>query len=77
MAVDWQRTFVTLNSPTAARNGAGFHPCQGLYHEPKSGKARTALIGVSVGATGPRDGGTCRWRSLAMMLLSMAGRCTR
>ena len=26
--------FVALESPTATRNGAGFHPCQGLYTSP-------------------------------------------
>jgi hypothetical protein len=36
--------FVSLASPTAARNGAGFHPCQGLYHTPKGARPRTALI---------------------------------
>ncbi len=44
MARQWQRTFVSLTSPTAPRNGAGFNPCQGLYYEPKGGGAKTALI---------------------------------
>ena len=39
-----KRTFVSLESPTGARNGAGFLPCQGLYYEPKSGRASRALI---------------------------------
>ena len=44
MATAWQRKFVSMSSPTAARNGAGFYPCQGLYYEPKGGGAKTALI---------------------------------
>ena len=44
MTTDWQRTFVSLESPSGARNGAGFYPCQGLYYEPKDGKAKTAFI---------------------------------
>lgn len=39
-----QRTFVSLPSPTAARNGAGFLPCQGLYHEPVGTRPKTAFI---------------------------------
>jgi hypothetical protein len=41
---DWQRTFVSLTSPTGRRNGAGFNPCQGLYYEPVGARAQTALI---------------------------------
>jgi hypothetical protein len=41
---EWQRTFVSLNSPTGARNGAGFNTCQGLYYEPTGSKAKTAFI---------------------------------
>ncbi len=41
---DITREFVALESPTAARNGAGFHPCQGLYHRPAGKTPRTALI---------------------------------
>ena len=33
-----------MTSPTSARNGAGFYPCQGLYHEPVSEKPTTAFI---------------------------------
>lgn len=40
----WTREFVSLNSPTAARNGAGFMPCQGLYHAPQGRRPKTALI---------------------------------
>ena len=39
----WERTFVSSTPPTGPRNGAGFYPCQGLYHAP-SGGAHTALI---------------------------------
>jgi hypothetical protein len=41
---DWQRTFVSMTSPTAPRNGAGFFPCQGLYYEPVGAKVKTAFI---------------------------------
>lgn len=41
---NWQRTFVSLSSPTGTRYGAGFNPCQGLYYEPVGAKAKTALI---------------------------------
>lgn len=41
---DWERRFVSANSPTAGRNGAGFHPCQGLYHAPRGKRPTTALI---------------------------------
>ena len=36
--------FVASESATAVRNGAGFHPCQGLYFSPKSQPVRTAFI---------------------------------
>ena len=39
-----KKTFVSMTSPTSARNGAGFHPCQGLYHEPLNKKPVTAFI---------------------------------
>ena len=42
--MDCIRTFVSLSSATAGRNGAGFLPCQGLYYQPASGKVKTALI---------------------------------
>jgi pimeloyl-ACP methyl ester carboxylesterase len=41
-AVD--REFVSCVSPTARRNGAGFHPCQGLYHAPRGSRPRVAFI---------------------------------
>lgn len=37
-------TFVALDSPTAGRNGAGFHPCQGIYHVPAGKRPRVAFI---------------------------------
>lgn len=40
----WQREFVSMTSATSARNGAGFMPCQGLYHSPAGSKPKTALI---------------------------------
>ena len=39
-----EREFVSLVSPTAPRNGAGFHPCQGLYHRPKGARPKIAFI---------------------------------
>ncbi len=44
MTENWQREFVSLESATAKRHGAGFRPCQGLYYSPKRSKASTALI---------------------------------
>ncbi|SVC38148.1 uncharacterized protein METZ01_LOCUS291002, partial [marine metagenome] len=41
---NWQRQFVSITSPTAPRNGAGFYPCQGLYHTPTGARPKTALI---------------------------------
>jgi len=41
---DWQREFVSLSSPTAGRNGAGFLPCQGLYYTPSGVQPTTAFI---------------------------------
>ncbi|MFQ5416947.1 MAG: alpha/beta hydrolase [Myxococcota bacterium] len=38
------REFVSLTSPTAGRNGAGFLPCQGLYYAPTGHAPRTAFI---------------------------------
>ena len=40
----WQRDFVSLESATSTRNGAGFMPCQGLYHRPTGPPPKTALI---------------------------------
>ena len=39
-----QRDFVSLESATSARNGAGFMPCQGLYHHPTGQPPKTAFI---------------------------------
>ena len=39
-----KREFVSLVSPTSARNGAGFNPCQGLYHAPRGARPKTAFI---------------------------------
>src|SRR5262245_62076077 len=39
-----EKRFVSLVSPTAPRNGAGFYPCQGLYHAPVGKRPRTAFI---------------------------------
>lgn len=38
------RQFVSLASPTAGRNGAGFMPCQGLYYTTRSQRPTTAFI---------------------------------
>ena len=39
------REFVSLDSPTARRNGAGFNPCQGLLHTAGTGgPSDTAMI---------------------------------
>jgi pimeloyl-ACP methyl ester carboxylesterase len=39
-----QREFVSLVSATAARNGAGFNPCQGLYYTPAGKRPKVAFI---------------------------------
>jgi pimeloyl-ACP methyl ester carboxylesterase len=44
MAQDIVREFVSLESPTARRNGAGFMPCQGLYHTPAGPRPKVAFI---------------------------------
>ena len=31
-------------APTAPRNGAGFHPCQGLYYAPRHAKPKVGFI---------------------------------
>ena len=41
---NWEREFVSTTSATAARNGAGFNPCQGLYYRPKSNRPKVAFI---------------------------------
>jgi pimeloyl-ACP methyl ester carboxylesterase len=38
------REFVGLPSPTAKRNGAGGHPCQGLYYRGMGRKPKAAVI---------------------------------
>ena len=43
-ADDLAITFVALESPTAARNPAGYHPCQGLYHHRRGTAPRVAFI---------------------------------
>ncbi|MCP4003710.1 MAG: alpha/beta hydrolase [bacterium] len=39
-----KRSFVSLVSPTARRNGAGYMPTQGLYHTPAGKRPRVAFI---------------------------------
>jgi len=39
-----ERQFVSLESPTAIRNGAGFMPCQGLYYHPAGQRPKVAFI---------------------------------
>lgn len=39
-----ERSFVGLESPVSARNGAGFMPCQGLWHRPRGEAPQTAFI---------------------------------
>ena len=36
--------FIAAESPTAKQNGAGFHPCQGLYFRPTEQPVHTAFI---------------------------------
>jgi pimeloyl-ACP methyl ester carboxylesterase len=38
------RQFIALESPAGSRNGAGFHPCQGLYFTAAGEKPKTAFI---------------------------------
>lgn len=38
------REFISLTSATSARNGAGFMPCQGLYHRPAGATPKVAFI---------------------------------
>ena len=39
------REFISLESPTARRNPAGFNPCQGvLFSDPSNGSPKTAMI---------------------------------
>jgi hypothetical protein len=47
LSVDGQNIhveFVATESATAPRNGAGFHPCQGLYYSPSDQPVHTAFI---------------------------------
>lgn len=39
-----ERHFVSLPSPTARQNGAGYMPTQGVYHHAKGSRPRTAMI---------------------------------
>ncbi len=39
-----EREFVGIESATAVRNGAGFMPCQGLYHRPAGKRPKIAFI---------------------------------
>nr|WP_312870820.1 alpha/beta hydrolase [Gordonia asplenii] len=39
-----ERDWVALDSSTAARHGAGGHPCQGVYHRPAGAMPKTAMI---------------------------------
>ena len=41
---DVRRTFVAVESATGHVNGAGFHPCQGIYYEPPGKKPTVALV---------------------------------
>ena len=47
------REFVSCVSPTAGRNGAGYLPCQGLYHTPKG--ERPFRVTVDTLMTGPTE----------------------
>jgi pimeloyl-ACP methyl ester carboxylesterase len=38
------REFVALTSPTAGKNPAGFHPCQGVYYTPPGKRPKVAFI---------------------------------
>ncbi|HXX89113.1 MAG TPA: hypothetical protein VEI83_02675 [Acidimicrobiales bacterium] len=40
------RTFVALDSPTGHVNGAGFHPCQGVWYRPAGRAPDVAVIGA-------------------------------
>ncbi len=44
MTTAWQRSFVSMDSATGRRNGAGFRTCQGLYYRPRKKRPKTALI---------------------------------
>ena len=38
------RRFISLESATSRRNGAGFMPCQGIYHTPSGQRPKVAFI---------------------------------
>ena len=46
----WQRDFVSLESATSVRNGAGFMPCQGLCYPP-TGVEQLVILGNSGGGS--------------------------
>lgn len=39
-----RRTFVAVESATAHVNGAGFHPCQGIWYEPAHARPKVGII---------------------------------
>ena len=39
-----EREFISLTSATSTRNGAGFMPCQGLYHRPAGASPKVAFV---------------------------------
>ena len=41
---DVERSFVTATSPTGRVNGAGFHPCQGVWYAPTGTRPRVGMI---------------------------------
>lgn len=41
---DVERTFVARTSPTGRVNGAGFHPCQGVWYAPTGRRPRVGMI---------------------------------
>jgi hypothetical protein len=42
--VEIERTFVSLESPTAFRAGAGGRPCQGIFHAPAGSHPKVAVV---------------------------------
>ncbi len=50
-----ERQFIAIESPMGVRNGAGFHPCQGLYFTPVGERPKIklpALVIQSLADTG-------------------------
>ena len=43
-APEVERTFVALDSPTGHVNGAGFHPCQGVWYWAAGRRPRVGVI---------------------------------